>query len=123
MPFDYQHPAFRRARDQAFERSGGVCQFCGLEEAEHAHHWSGYMERHYKPPEETKPEDLTALCSACHRIATAIKARHKKMVFDEEHLNQKKEELAEEIRELEEERELLYRRIKEFHEEKAIAYQ
>lgn len=81
------------------------------------------MERHYKPPEETKPEDLTVLCSVCHKIATAIKARHKKMVFDEEHLKQKKEELAEEIRELEEERELLYRRIKEFHEEKAIAYQ
>ncbi len=107
MRFDYQNPIFLKARDQAFNRSGGICQFCGLEKAEHAHHWFGYMERHYKPPEETKPEDLTALCSACHRIATAIKARHKKMVFNEEYLNKKELEIIEREGDLEEREELV----------------
>lgn len=58
------------------------------------------MEHHYKPPEKTKPEDLTALCSTCHRIASAIKARHKKMVFKEQELDQREEELNEQEEEI-----------------------
>ena len=38
--FNYRHPVFLRARDEAFARSGGVCQLCGQMPAEHAHHWA-----------------------------------------------------------------------------------
>ena len=116
MAFDYTHPVYQKAAEATKLRSERVCQFCGLYEAEEAHHWRGYLGGDYKPEEETTPDELIGLCRKCHDIATAIRKRHKE-------LWNKEKTLKEEIKELEEERELLYRRIKEFHEEKAIAYQ
>lgn len=59
-------PGYRRARLEAFQRSGGICQFCGLRPAEEAHHWS----RRYPPDEKITADHLTALCRLCHRAAT-----------------------------------------------------
>ena len=40
MSFNYSHSTFRDARERAFTRSNGVCQFCGLAPAEQGHHWA-----------------------------------------------------------------------------------
>ena len=68
-PFDYNHPTYRRAREKAFARSGGQCQFCGQRSAEHAHHWA----MRYPPVDQTMPDDLTALCRECHHVATTTR--------------------------------------------------
>ena len=39
MTFNYGDPGYRKARAEALERSGGLCQFCGVSKAEHTHHW------------------------------------------------------------------------------------
>ena len=67
--FNYQHEAYLRARDEAFARSNGRCQFCGLQPATEAHHWAV----HYPPAHETTADDLTALCAACHLLATTLR--------------------------------------------------
>ena len=72
-PFDYNHPRYRDARIVAIKRSEGWCQFCGLRRASEAHHWRGYLAGEYKPAEETTADELMALCSSCHDIATAIR--------------------------------------------------
>ena len=69
--FDYSHPAFRSARKEAIERSDGMCQFCGLAEATDAHHWA--PPGSYPAAEDTLAKDLTAVCSDCHHVATAIR--------------------------------------------------
>ena len=47
--FNYQHPVYLRARDEAFARSGGLCQLCGQQDAEHGHHWA----EKYPPADKT----------------------------------------------------------------------
>lgn len=69
MAFDYQHKQYRASRAQAFERSDGLCQYCGQFPATEAHHWR----MQYKPPSETTPDELTALCSLCHELATSMR--------------------------------------------------
>lgn len=102
MAFNYQHPTFIKAKEKAFSRSEGVCQFCGLEEARHAHHWRGYTEKHYLPEEETTADEITGLCEQCHRIASAIKARHKEMIFKEEDLERRETEIEIQEKEIQE---------------------
>ena len=51
-------------------RSGGVCQFCGMQPAAEGHHWEFWA---YKPEAETTGDDLIALCDVCHEIATTIR--------------------------------------------------
>lgn len=61
------------ARVQAIARSGGKCQFCGIAEAEEAHHWE-YPK--YTRESKLKPDHLTALCKPCHQLATFIRRAH-----------------------------------------------
>lgn len=63
----------QQARNQAFARSDGKCQFCGLCDAEEAHHW-GYPK--YPRESHLMADDLTALCKPCHQIATFIRRIH-----------------------------------------------
>jgi hypothetical protein len=51
---------WRKRRDGAMERAGWRCERCG-ERAEHVHH------RSYERVFEERPEDLEAVCGACHR--------------------------------------------------------
>ena len=64
--YNYQHPQYLAARDEAFARSDGICQFCGQKPAVEAHHWA----ERYPPESETTADDLTALCGLCHEMAT-----------------------------------------------------
>lgn len=59
-------PGYRRAREGAFRRSGGDCQFCGARPAEEAHHWA----LRYPADDEVTADDLIALCRPCHWMAT-----------------------------------------------------
>ena len=59
-------PGFRRARQTAIDRSGGVCQFCGQRAATDGHHWA----EHYPSDADVTGDDITALCGICHRAAT-----------------------------------------------------
>lgn len=128
MASDHQHPNYKKAKALAFERSKGVCQFCGLKKAEEAHHWHGYQDLTgyknicYKPVEKIKGEDLTALCKDCHRIASAIKARHKKIVIEKEQLRRKEQKLNEKKEELTMREKNLEEEIEARAEEKAEAY-
>ena len=63
----------RRARQEALLRSGNRCQFCGLRDADEVHHW----ELHYTPDDQLTASHLTALCAACHSVATAIRRAEK----------------------------------------------
>ena len=68
--FNYQHSVYLNAKEECFNRSDGMCQLCGQEPADHAHHWK----ERYDAAENTKPEHLTALCSFCHdEIATPLR--------------------------------------------------
>ena len=60
---------FPKARLDAIERSNNICQFCGMHEATHAHHWA----LSYPSGTEVTADDLTALCFICHDIATALR--------------------------------------------------
>lgn len=66
LPFDYSNPQYKKARDEAFARSGGICQFCGLRQAKEAHHW----ELSYTAARDIRGDHLTALCQECHIEAT-----------------------------------------------------
>ena len=59
-------PGYWRARQEAFARSGGVCQFCGKRPAREAHHWP----LRYPPDSEVTANHLTALCRHCHWLGT-----------------------------------------------------
>lgn len=59
-------PGYWAARRIAFDRSDGICQFCGLYPAEEAHHWAF----RYPADSDITADDLTALCRSCHWIAT-----------------------------------------------------
>ena len=67
--FDYHDPVYLAARKAAFARSDGKCQLCGQQPAVEAHHWAV----DYPPAHKTTADDLTALCSECHFIATTIR--------------------------------------------------
>ena len=69
MAYNYRHPQYLTARREAFDRSGGICQFCGQREAMSGHHWA----IEYGPEEEVTPDSLTALCQPCHEVATAMR--------------------------------------------------
>ena len=57
--FNYRHPVYLRARDEAFARSRGTCQECGQQPAVEAHHWA----LQYPPAHATTADDLiSALC-------------------------------------------------------------
>ena len=67
--FNYEDPVYLRARDEAFARSNGACQFCGQQPALEAHHWAV----DYPPAYKTKANDLMALCADCHFVATTLR--------------------------------------------------
>lgn len=69
MAYDYGHPQYLAAREEALGRSGGVCQFCGQKPAAETHHWA----ERYPPEVETTAADLTALCNLCHEMATTMR--------------------------------------------------
>ena len=52
------------AREEAFERSKGMCQLCGDRKATVAHHYA----TEYPPPEAETGNDFTALCQTCHNL-------------------------------------------------------
>ena len=60
-------PNYRVARGQAFARSGGTCQGCGMAQATEAHHWK------YVPDEEVTSDHLTAVCGVCHFLFTTLR--------------------------------------------------
>ncbi|MDE2703437.1 MAG: hypothetical protein OXI35_00090 [Gemmatimonadota bacterium] len=121
MLYDYDHPQHKKAAKEARNRSEGWCQFCGMEEAEEAHHWRGCSINDYKPAEETTHEELTSLCRGCHQIATKIKQRYQKIRKRERRLNEREKNMETEIEsrvedQLEEERE----RIEEMKQDLGI---
>lgn len=61
---------YEAAREDAFDRSGGTCQFCGLRPAREAHHWT-YGK--YPSGKQVQGDDLTALCKPCHIYATVLR--------------------------------------------------
>ena len=67
-------PAFRgnywKARQQAFSRSEGWCQSCGLQRAEEAHHWAFAK---YPSGDQVTGNDLIAVCKTCHHVITALR--------------------------------------------------
>ena len=67
----YYKGAYKTARKRAIERSAGVCQSCGMRPAEQTHHWAppGCKPTRY----EVSPDDLIALCPACHDMAEEVR--------------------------------------------------
>ena len=63
----------RVARKEAFDRSNGVCQFCGLAPASEAHH---HAYPKYPREKDLSADDLVALCKPCHQTATYIRRVH-----------------------------------------------
>ena len=63
---NYRHPTSRRSRDECFDRSDGICQGCGLDDAHEGHHWT------YPPEADTTGNHLTAFCTYCHDIITWV---------------------------------------------------
>ena len=64
---------YSKAKAFAFRRSDNVCQFCGYNNAEHAHHWA----LKYPDGDSVRDKDLTALCTTCHHIATSLRRLYK----------------------------------------------
>ena len=60
----YTGDNYLHARDEAFERSKGMCQLCGCRKATVAHHHA----TEYPPPEAVTGNDFTALCQTCHNL-------------------------------------------------------
>ena len=60
---------YQRARREAFERVGHLCQLCGARPAAEAHHYA----LHYPADHEVTANDLTALCRPCHWVATLLR--------------------------------------------------
>jgi len=57
---------WRQKRSQVIERSNGVCEICGIEEAEQVHHWT------YTRIGKENLEDLAGLCRRCHEYIHKI---------------------------------------------------
>ena len=64
---------FKIARAAAIERSKGTCQFCGIRAATDGHHWAV----DYPSDKDITADDITALCSICHSIATNLRRYHR----------------------------------------------
>lgn len=60
---------YRSARKRAFKRSNGTCRACGCDVAEEGHHWAV----EYPEVAQLSHNDLTALCTDCRRIITAMR--------------------------------------------------
>ena len=60
----YTGDNYLHARDEAFERSKGMCQLCGDRKATVAHHYA----TKYPPPEAVTSNDFTPLCQTCHNL-------------------------------------------------------
>ena len=60
----YTGKNYAHARDEAFERSEGLCQLCGNRKATEAHHHA----TEYPPSEAVTGNDFTALCQTCHNL-------------------------------------------------------
>jgi len=72
---DYRKKLTRRgnywiARRQAFSRSEGLCQSCGVQRAEEAHHWAF---TNYPSGDQVTGNDLIAVCKTCHYMITALR--------------------------------------------------
>lgn len=57
-------PGYESARDEALERSGGVCQCCGRWRATQVHHRA----LRYPPDWKVTAADLIAVCAPCHWV-------------------------------------------------------
>ena len=60
----YTGDNYVHARDEAFERSKGLCQVCGCRKATEAHHYA----TEYPSPEAVTGNAFTALCQTCHNL-------------------------------------------------------
>ena len=60
----YTGKNYVHARDEAFERSKGMCQLCGCRKATVAHHYA----TKYPSSEAVTDNDFTALCQPCHNL-------------------------------------------------------
>ena len=67
-------PKYRSARKGTLQRSGNVCQLCGLHPATETHHWADPQK--YPCDDCITSNDLTALCKVCHDIATELRSLH-----------------------------------------------
>ena len=62
--YDHRHPTPQRAREECIDRSDGICQGCGDQEATEAHHWT------YPSGERTTADHLTGFRRFCHDLIT-----------------------------------------------------
>ena len=60
----YTGENYVHARDEAFDRSKGMCQLCGWRKATVAHHHA----TEYPSSEAVTGNDFTALCQTCHNL-------------------------------------------------------
>ena len=60
----YTGKNYVQARDEAFERSNGMCQLCGCRKATVVHHYA----TKYPSAEVVTANDFTALCQPCHDL-------------------------------------------------------
>ena len=73
MPRIVYGPNYHKARREAFARSDGQCQFCGIYPIVDSHHWALV----YPSDSEVTPDDLTGLCRICHTVATELRRFHR----------------------------------------------
>lgn len=66
----YDHPRWEVLSKAARMLNDGYCRYCGREPAEDAHH---AVPGEYPPPELIRQDQITGLCKACHRTATAVR--------------------------------------------------
>ena len=67
--YDYFHPNYRHARAGILTWARGVCQGCGYERAEEAHH----VDLRYPPAATITPDRLAVFCRLCHRVITLLR--------------------------------------------------
>ena len=65
-PYAGNYPSLRKS---VFDRTGGVCAFCGCRPATDTHHWAV----EYPCGDCCTEADLIPLCSACHSLATHLR--------------------------------------------------
>jgi len=62
-------PCYRAMRPSVLARNDGRCQFCGVDQSEQTHH--ALVD--YPDHSDLQEDQLTALCSSCHDLATTIR--------------------------------------------------
>jgi len=67
LPADYQRASYKEARNLCKERSGGVCQMCGMAQGSESHHWT------YPDPEDITAYHLIWVCVQCHDLTTTVR--------------------------------------------------